>query len=333
MVRDDVLAALESARGEWISGQVLAERLHVSRAAVWKAIDRLRTEGMKIDAQSGGGYRLLAEDDALTVAAVQAGLRTKELGRALVVLEQVESTNTRIKRDHSTAPHGFTLLADEQLAGRGRMGRLFSSPRGSGLYMSVLLRPALPLEQLHFVTIAAAVAVSCAIEQTCGFAPAVKWVNDVLMHGQKLCGILTEASIEGETGRVEFAVLGIGINLRLDCEALPPDVCAVAGALADFTTCVPRRAVLAAAVLNETERCCDLLAQGKADMLLEEYRGRLCMLQAPICVLDNGATYDAVAQAVDERGHLCVRLADGTERTLSAGEVSIRQSPNVGNVN
>lgn len=324
MVKDEVLRALEAGRGGQVSGEALAERLGVSRAAVWKAVRALRAEGLAIDAAPGGGYALRAEDDSLTAEAVAANLRTQALGRSLLVLRETDSTSTRLKRDHAAAPHGFTLLAETQTGGRGRLGRSFCSQRGGGVYLSVLLRPALPLSQLNFVTLAAAVAVCRAIEDTAGFAPRIKWVNDVLMEGKKLCGILTEAAIEGESGAVDFAVLGIGVNLRLDRAALPDEVARVAGALSDFSDAVPRRAVLAAAVLSRLEETYALVEQGRVGELLAAYRARLCMLGRTVRVVAPDGAYEAEALDIDEQGHLLVRAQDGAVRTLSSGEISIR---------
>ncbi|MGE4548651.1 MAG: biotin--[acetyl-CoA-carboxylase] ligase [Intestinibacillus sp.] len=324
MVREEVLAALEQRRGDYISGEALAEQLGVSRAAVWKTIDRLRTEGLCIDAVPGSGYQLRASDDSLTEAAVRTGLRTEALGRGLLVLQEADSTNTLLKRTYPTAPHGFTVIAGQQTAGRGRLGRSFISPPGGGLYMSMLLRPNLPLSHLNFLTITAAVAVCHAVEETCGFTPGIKWVNDIFMEGRKLCGILTEASIEGETGSVDFAVLGIGINLRLDRDKLPPEVREVAGCLADFCDTPPRRATLASAILNHVEDGYKLLCTEGAGALIGQYRSLLCMLGRLVRVTGPHGSYAAETLDIDENGHLLVRTEDGETRTLSTGEVSIR---------
>lgn len=327
MVKDQVLQALERSRGARMSGAQLARELGVSRAAVWKAIESLRADGLHIDSTQGGGYCLAAADDSLTAAGVSALLRTDRLGRDLVVLPETDSTNSAIKRDYAATRHeGFTLIAERQTAGRGRLGRTFHSDSGTGLYLSVLLRPKIPLEQLNFVTLAAAVAVCRSIEALCGLAPGIKWVNDVLHEGRKLCGILTEASIEGETGCIDYAIVGIGVNLRLDRSALPEDVRIIAGALADFTADVPRRAVLAARLLGELEAVYDSLCAGDTAGLLQAYRSRLCYLDKPIRVLAPGGAYEAVCRGVNDAGNLLVERADGTLDTLQSGEISTRLS-------
>ncbi len=321
-VKDAVLQALEQARGARLSGGRLAEQLGVSRAAVHKAIGALRSDGLAIDGVPGEGYRLAPEDDSLTAAGIAALLDTGFVGRDMLAVPSLSSTNTVLKERYLDRPHGFVLLAGEQTGGRGRLGRSFASPAGTGVYLTILLHPTLPLAHIQFVTIAAAVAVAEAIEQAAGFAPQIKWVNDVLMEGRKLCGILTEAMIEGETGTVSSLVVGIGVNLRPNPE-WPEEVRAVAGAISEFGT-VPRRAELAAAILSRFERTYSLLEQGQEAELLERYRSRLCCIGKPVTVISPTAKYQAECIGLDENGHLLVRDGSGQEHTLSSGEISIR---------
>lgn len=322
-VKDKVLRALEENRGALISGGALSEALGVSRTAVWKAIDSLRADGLEIDSVPGEGYRLRESDDSLTADGVSALLQTELLGRDLLVLPEVTSTNTVMKREYAAhRPEGFALIAARQTAGRGRLGRSFLSPDG-GLYLTVLLRPKLPLARLNFLTIAAAVAVCRAIEDTCGFQPQIKWVNDVLQNGKKLCGILTEASIEGETGALDFVIVGIGVNLRFD-PAAAPELSGIAGGLSDFTDRVPRRAALAAAVLTRLEEQYVHLRTGDTQPVIEAYRAHLCCVGRQITVLENGVGTPALCTGVNDEGHLLVTMEDGTARELQSGEISIR---------
>ena len=304
-VKDAVLQALEQARGTRLSGGWLAEQLGVSRAAVHKAIAALRESGLAIDAVTGEGYRLASDDDSLTAAGINALLDTAVIGREILVEPSLTSSNTTMKEQYLGRRHGFTLFAEEQTGGRGRLGRTFVSPADTGVYMTILLHPTLPLSHLSFVTISAAIAVVRAIEQTVGFTPQIKWVNDVLMNGRKLCGILTEATIEGETGTVSSLVVGIGINLHPN-PAWPEEVQAVAGAL------------------NHFEDVYALLDQGKEPELLEQYRERLCCIGRPVTVISPAGRYEAECVGLDEEAHLLVKTADGQVNALSSGEISIR---------
>lgn len=323
MIKQEVLRTLEENRGTRFSGGALGRQLGVSRAAIWKAIEALRADGLDISAVPGGGYQLAAHDDSLTAEGIRQLLQTEALGRDLMVRPEVESTNTLLKQQYTARDEGFTLIAARQTAGRGRLGRSFHSPPGDGLYMSVLLRPKLTLEQFGFLTIAAAVAVCRAIHATCGFAPRIKWVNDILMDDKKLCGILTEAAIEGETGTIEYAVVGIGVNVRLDRSTLPPALLPIAGALADHTQQPPRRAALAAAILYELEQAYAALQQGHTAALLDSYRSRLCWLGQTVRVLAPSGAYEAVCLDVNAQGNLLVARENGEIITLSAGEISI----------
>ena len=322
-VKDGVLRALEQQRGEIVSGGGLSAALGVSRTAVWKAVAALREDGMLIDSVPGGGYRLREGDDSLTADGVRTLLHTRLLGCEVLVLPEVSSTNTVMKREYAAGkPEGFALLALRQSAGRGRLGRSFSSPDG-GVYLTVLLRPAIELKNLHFLTIAAAVAVCRAIEDTCGFRPGVKWVNDVLMGGKKLCGILTEASIVGETGALDYVIVGIGINLRFDPESAP-GLAGIVGGLADFCGNPPRRAALTASVLGRLEEQYFLIQEGKLGEVAAAYRELLCCLDQPVTVIENGRETPAHCNGVSDEGHLLVTMADGTRRELQSGEISIR---------
>ncbi len=323
MVRDDVLQVLEQHRGEQVSGGALAKELQVSRTAVWKAISSLRRDGFPIDSVPGGGYTLSSDSDALSAAGIEFLLRTEQLARSLEVFSQIDSTNNYLKKNASDLPSGHTVVADCQTAGRGRLGRTFLSPSGTGVYLSMLLRSQLPLEQINLITVGAAVAICHAIEETAGFTPDLKWVNDVLMHGKKLCGILTEASIEAETGLLSYAIVGIGINVRTPKDGYPEEIREIAGSIEDFAPHSVNRNALVAAFLNHMERCYDLICYNHTDELMEEYRSYMHFLGQEIRVISNGVSEPATALSINEKGHLIVRQND-EERTVLAGEISIR---------
>ena len=270
----------------------------------------------------GEGYRLACDDDSLTAAGVGALLQTRCIGREIVVVPSITSTNTVMKEQYLDRPHGFVLAAEEQTGGRGRLGRTFVSPSGTGVYFTILLHPALPLTHIQYATLAAAVAVTQAVSDTAGFTPEIKWVNDVLMQGRKLNGTLTEAVIEGESGTVSSLIVGIGINLRPN-PAWPEEVRRVAGAISDFGP-VPRRAALIASVLTHFEQAYSLVEQGREGELVALYRERLCCIGRKITVVSPLEKYEAECVGLDGEGHLLIRTADGAETALSTGEISIR---------
>ncbi len=242
------------------------------------------------------------------------------IGHALRVERCVDSTNARLKAEAADRPDGYALLAHCQTAGRGRLGRTFASPAGDGLYLSVLLRPDLPPADFNFITTAAAVAACRAIEQAAGFAPGVKWVNDILMAGKKLCGILVEGGFTD--GRLDHAVLGLGVNLRFD-PAAHPALADIAGGLEDFAARPVDPLDLAACLLRELDRVYALLRAGERAAILDDYRARLLGLGETITVHGTDGPYPARCVGLDDRGHLRVETAAGV-RVLSAGEISIR---------
>ena len=197
MTREDLLAILWQSADAYISGEELAKRLAVSRTAVWKAVGQLRRDGYRIESVPNRGYRLLSDSDVLSEEGIRRHLQHQEL--QLQVYRTITSTNTVLKTlAAQNAPAGLALVAGEQTAGRGRLGRSFYSPADSGLYLSLLLRPHMSAVQATHLTACAAVAAAETIEELSGRPAQIKWVNDILVNGRKVCGILTEASIDCE---------------------------------------------------------------------------------------------------------------------------------------
>lgn len=181
MLRDEVLALLKAREGKPLSGEEMSRALGVSRAAVWKAMESLRDEGYVISSAPRRGYALEGSPDRLSAGELAGALAGRRVGRALVCLETVDSTNNEVKRRAlAGAADGLAVVAEQQTGGRGRRGRSFVSPAGQGLYLSVLLRPRCPLEEVSTLTAWTAVAVCNAVERVCGVRPGIKWPNDVI---------------------------------------------------------------------------------------------------------------------------------------------------------
>ena len=233
----------------------------------------------------------------------------------------LDSTNDRAKLMlREGAPHGTVLIADCQTGGRGRMGRSFHSPAGSGLYFSVILRPDSPPKQWMHLTCAAAVAACRAIENTCGLRPGIKWTNDLVFQKRKLGGILTELSSLPDC---TVAIVGIGINISQQEADFPPELQNIAGSLSMFCPEIPSRARLAAQLIIQLQKMDETLQSGKA-AILEAYRENCITLGSDVSVVQGTSVRRGHAVAIDEEGALVVRFPEGYTESVNSGEVSIR---------
>lgn len=320
MVKDEVLSALRRAERP-VSGAELCKALGVSRAAVWKAVEALRKEGYEIEAQSAVGYRLTAAPDCLTAAELRAA--DGVVGREVVCLDTVDSTNEEIKRRAlAGAEAGLVVTAETQTGGKGRRGRSFQSLSGKGLYLSVLLKPNVPLDQVSQLTAWTAVAVCRAIEEVCGVRPQIKWPNDVLVDGKKLCGILTEMGVEAETGALGYVVVGMGTNVSQTEEDFGPELCDLATSLHLLGAEVTRRE-LALALIAELDRMNAAFPHGREEYF-DAYTRRCVTLGKQVKLVRLDGETLATAERLTGAFQLVVRRPDGTEETVSSGEVSVR---------
>lgn len=320
-VIDQVLRLLLESSGP-LSGEEIAGRLKVSRNAVWKAVKKLQEEGYQISAKTNCGYMLLSESNVFTPESIARRLTGAAKAAKIELRDSVSSTNTVLKEwAEQGKPEGAVLIARQQSAGKGRLGRSFYSPKGTGLYMSILLRPKCSAEESLFITTAAAVAVAGAVEEVTGRAAKIKWVNDVYLDGYKVCGILTEASIDFETRGLHYAVLGIGVNLQEPEGGFSEELRDVAGAL--FQKAPPEAPLtLAAGILNRFFAFYSRLLERP---FLEEYRARSLLTGAQIHFLSGNETFAGKVIGIDDTVRLQVELEDGSIKALSAGEVTIEK--------
>ena len=319
--KEKLLELLEGSREVYLSGEELAKTLAVSRAAVWKAVRRLQREGYPIDAVTNRGYRLSRGGDRLSAPGIRKYLKREYRGLPITVEEEIPSTNTALRAlAEAGAPEGTVYLAQGQTGGRGRMGRSFYSPAGTGLYLSLLLRPVSwkPARAAQ-LTAAAAAAMCEAIREVTGKEPGIKWVNDILLDGKKVCGILTEASFSMESGVLEYAVLGLGVNVYPPEGGFPKELEGVAGALLDAPGEDVRNR-LAGEFLN---RFLAGYERPEDRSFLDTYRRRSVAVGREVTALSGGHERRAFAYAVDDDCRLLVRYDDGTEQALSYGEIRI----------
>ena len=324
MSQKTMLALLRSASGGYVSGEQVSEQLGLSRAAVWKAVDALRRKGYEIEARAGVGYRLVSAPDLVTEEEIRAFLGDDP--REIHCFDEIDSTNNYLKKLAMTgAAHGTAAVADSQTAGRGRMDRVFQSPKGKGIYLSVLMRPQLPPQKLLPVTALCGVGVCRAVERVCGVQCQLKWPNDPVVNNRKLCGILTEMALEGETGRLQYLVLGVGLNVAQTAEDFTPDVAAIATSVNEAAGRTVSRGALTAAMLEEIDAMYDALCRDDTAAYLEEYRARCVNLGKTVQLLRSDGSRETVsAEEVDEEFSLVVRHPDGRRETIRSGEVSVR---------
>ncbi|HIR31968.1 MAG TPA: biotin--[acetyl-CoA-carboxylase] ligase [Candidatus Faecousia faecavium] len=316
--KERLLALLEANKGIYFSGQELGQKLNLSRAAVWKAIGLLRQEGYPIHAVTNRGYCLSEETDILSAPGVEKYLHSQESFTVEVVPSTVSTNALARQRAQEGAPEGYVLISNAQTGGRGRYGRTFYSPEGTGIYLSLLLRPRPVSAQQNLpLTAVAAVALCRAIQAAGGGAAQIKWVNDIFLNGKKVCGILTEGAYDMESGTLETAIVGVGINLYPPREGFPEELASIAGAIFDAPVNDGKNR-LAAAFLEHFWNC----YTGKAEYL-EEYRQRSLVLGKQVTVFLGGTERQAQALDIDDACHLLVRYDDGQTQTLSSGEVSI----------
>jgi BirA family biotin operon repressor/biotin-[acetyl-CoA-carboxylase] ligase len=318
---DDLLAALEG-RG-WQSGAEIAARLGVSRAAVWKRVERLRARGYGIEAVAGRGYRLARDSDLLLPDAIRRHFHGTLLRGEIVHRSTIDSTN-RLAAElaRGGAEEGTTVVAEQQTAGRGRLGRTWVSPASVNLYASIVLRPRIPPLEVPRLTLVAGLAVAEAIRDLGTFAPRIKWPNDVLLDGRKVAGILTE--LEAEADRVRFVIVGIGVNLNAARNDFPPDLRAKATSLALASGAPVDRAAFTGRLLTRLDAAYATFLEGGFAALRHRYE-EMHGLAGVAVKIDGAPPVTGTVRGVDDDGALLVESGGAIRRVVS-GEVTLRHA-------
>ncbi len=316
-----IVRLLKEARGGYVSGEAISHRLGISRTAVWKHIQTLRNSGYHVESSPRKGYRLNPSFQPFNAHEIKSLLTTELVGRNLHFRSSVDSTNTlaaALAKDG--APDGTVVVADSQRSGRGRLGRRWHSPEGVNIYTSVVLRPAIPPHEAHHFTFLAGVAVAGAVEEYSKVRPVLKWPNDILVDGRKLGGILTELSSEAD--RVNFIVVGIGLNVNMDTKRLPDDVSGVATSLKDITGREHSRAEVLAGLYSSLEKWYKRFQKDGFHVVLrrwKEYFG----FEGRRIVVKGREVIEGVCMGVDGDGTLVVTLPSGTSRKVVAGDLEV----------
>lgn len=313
------LLALLSSGGQF-SEAMLCQAMGLNREALNEALAQLRADGWQLDGTADTGYQLHA-GDRIEPSLWETQLTTHVLGRGINHFAPLlSSTNTVLRQMASDgAPTGSTCLCEAQSAGKGRLGRVWHAPEGQGIWLSVLLRPSLSPQDAPLITFAAALAMAKAIRQSCGVDAQIKWPNDLVVAGKKICGILLEISATSE--KINHIVVGTGLNVRRG--AYPPELAERAAALEDFVAPPLRRDVLRH-YLQALEETVTLLETQGFDGLYPEYRRRCCTLGRSVHVTGAATELTGLAEEMDETGALLVRTDDGVLHRVLSGDVSVR---------
>lgn len=310
----DLLGRSETA----VSGESLAARFGVSRNAVWKAINNLRDRGYMIDAATNCGYTLSAENKKMCASQITKLLRHD---CSVILYDTVDSTNKAAKRlAEQGVPEGTLVIAERQSAGRGRLGRTFFSPDG-GVYMSMVLRPSSDPQDALFITVAAAVAVAEAIEEISGRECRIKWVNDVYIEDKKVCGILTEGAFNAELCRLDYAILGLGVNLTVPSGGYPQEIADRADAVFGFKPVNSAQKSQLAALA--ADKFLDMYKNLADRRFVDSYRRRSYLDGLTVSFERDDKQHTAVVVGIDGDAGLIVN-ENGTVYTLRAGDVSVR---------
>ena len=320
--------------GSPLSGEDAALNLGLSRVSVWKAVQKLRDEGYKIEGGKNKGYILKSSSDVLNAFSIEKNLSAfaQSVCKGKVeVFKTIDSTNTEAKRRLSSSSraetlHGTVLFAEHQSAGRGRFSRSFYSPRGAGLYFSLIFCPSIPaMTEREVPSSALYTAISATVICRClkalGFAPQIKWVNDIYLNGKKICGILSEGIIDMETSSVQAVIIGIGLNVKES--NFPPELKNKAGALFSEAEDLPlNRNVLASSIISSLIEA--LYGLHSQNTLMEEYKSLSLLTGKKVKVLPfAGTPYQALVLGISDLGHLIIETDDGKKNELISGEVSL----------
>lgn len=321
MIKTEILKILRASK-EYISGQELCTRLGVSRTAVWKVMKQLKEEGYEINAISNKGYKLQAQKDILSKGEIESRMETEVMGRRVVYFDEIDSTNIYAKKAaEEPNAEGVLIVADMQIAGKGRRGRTWDSQVGTGIWMTLILKPDVPPENASMVTIIAGLGVASAINKELGLESLIKWPNDIVVHGKKVCGILAEMSTEMDY--INHIVVGIGINANT--EEFPEEIKEKATSLAIEKGNKIVRAELIACIMKEFEKYYQVfLDTNDLQNLIEEYNSYLVNYNKEVVIQNGSEKLEAMAYGINKKGELLVRTKEGEEKTIMAGEVSVR---------
>ncbi len=319
-----IIELFRESQGETISGEELGNLLKISRTAVWKHVRTLKELGYRIKAVPSRGYRLESCPDRLIAEEISARLDTRRVGKNIICFGITDSTNlTAFQLGEQGAAEGTVVIAEEQSRGKGRLGRHWESPGGVNLYCSVILRPPIMPSMAPQFTLLSSVAVAKTIEATTSLSPRIKWPNDILVNSMKVSGMLNEMSAEME--KINFIVLGIGVNLNMRREQFPDDLRHPASSLFLESGTPVYRVEFARALITALDRLYDAYLKEGITPIREQWVARSAFLGKRIKVSFREVEYSGVAAGIDDNGALLLERDDGVIEKILAGDVSIKE--------
>lgn len=319
-VREAVLRAIREGQGQWVSGEALSQNLNVSRTTIWKQIKTLQSEGYTIETSPKKGYRILIFPDILSPEEVRGGLQTAVFGQEhYFYFQEIDSTNNYARQLAAKGyPEGTLVIAERQTAGRGRRGRQWHSEPAQGIFMSLILRPSLPVKELSRITMFIAVAIVETLNEV-GIKSGIKWPNDVLINGRKIAGILTEAVTDMDG--IEYIVTGIGLNVNIPIKDFPEEFRSIGTSVREETGRVVPRVELLQLLLLQLENRYQQLISGGFSEILEKVRSLSLVIGHDIKIDSVNGISNGRAIDIDNNGFLMVRDAMGNIHHVMSGEI------------
>lgn len=321
MLEEKILNILRNNRDTYVSGEDLCRHADISRAAIWKHIEKLRSEGYDIEALPHLGYKLISIPDTLIPSEIKYKLKTRLIGKEIISYQKVDSTNdVAYELAEKRVREGAVIIAEEQTKGKGRHGRHWSSPSRGGIYMSCILRPGIAPNEIARITLLAAVAVARAIREATGLEAVIKWPNDVMVGHGKVCGILTEMKAEQDS--VAFVVLGMGINVNVTSRHLPKGAASIKDELhRRGVRSAVSRVELARKVIEMLDEYYAVLKKEGFEPIMNAWKDLSMMIGARIKVVLPNKVFEAQAHDINPDGALIVRLESGILEKVPSGDV------------
>ena len=320
-MKNEILRMLKNSKEEFLSGEKISVEFGVTRAAIWKNMNALKEDGYDIESIPRKGYRIISSPDILTLEEIEGGLHTEYIGRNLYYYDSISSTNIRAKEIALEEPEGSVIISEEQTGGIGRLGRSWISPKKKGIWLSVILKPEVEPMNVSKIALVGAAAVNKALKEM-GINSGIKWPNDIVVDGKKVCGILTEMSCE--LNMINYVVMGIGINVNLDKVDIPEELQHKATSLKIATKEEINRRTLLASILNHFEELYNGFKSGDIFSTIEICRENSVLLGEEVRIIKGKEIRIGKALDINSEGELVVQFEDNVVENIFSGEVSLR---------